>query len=383
MRIVQIGSYPLCPEIIRGGVEASVYGLSQELGKYNKVDVFDIPRRGVAGFVGNEGNVTVHRKGNKGKWQVNAIRQVKTIAKEIALLRPDVCHIHGTSLFAWLMYKRLNKAGLSCLVTVHGLVLVEKKNALKKEFSVKKMFQYLYQGWVEKRFLGQLSSVVVDTAYVRDMIGSYPIRKKPDIYVIPQGINEEFYLIDCSPESRALLSVGAIGPRKGQLLTLRAFESLRDRGMDARLVMAGIVADQAYHKMLHAVISNSKYQDSVQLCLNLPNHELKKLYSEAHLFVLHSEEESQGIVFAEAMATGMPIVATRVGGIPFVVGHEQNGLLTDFGDVNAFADAICDLFSDNKKWQNMSNVSKQVAQKYHWSVIGNEITKLYRTLIDD
>lgn len=382
MRVVQIGSYPLSSDVIRGGVEASVYGLAQELGKSNEVHVFDCPRKGGANCVDKDENVTVHRTDNPGKWQVAAIRQVKKMAKEVALLRPDVCHIHGTNLFSWLMYKRLKKEGPPCVVTVHGLALVEKKNALKKKFSVKSLSQYVYQGWVEKRFLRQLPIVVVDTEYVREMINRYPIRKKPMMHVIPQGIIEDYFSLNCSPDSNVILSVGAIGPRKGHLLTLRAFERLREEGIEACLVIAGTVADQTYLEQFQSVLTNSRYKNDVRLCTNLPNEELKQLYKEAHVFALHSEEESQGIVFAEAMAAGLPIVATRVGGVPYVVMNERNGVLTNYGDVKAFADAIGCLMADNSRWQTMSDASKKMAQNYHWAAIGDRVMQLYRTLAE-
>lgn len=382
MRIVQIGAYPLSSDMIRGGVEASVYGLAHELGKSYEVHVFDAPRKGGEIGTAEEGNVLVHRTDNPGRWQVSAIRQTKKMTKEIMSLQPDVCHVHGTNLFAWKMYRRLKKEGLPCVVTVHGLARVEKKNALKKGFSIKRLVQYLYQGWVEKRFLGQLPLALVDTEYVNDMVGRYPIRKKPMMHVVPQGIEEDFFALNCSRDSHVILSVGAIGSRKGHLLTLRAFERLREEGLDAQLVIAGIVADQTYHGHLQSVILASKYKENIKLCTNLPKEKLKQLYQEAHLFVLHSEEESQGIVFAEAMATGMPIVATCVGGIPFVVAHGKNGLLSGYGDVKTFAENIGRLLKDQTQWQVMSDASRILAQNYHWTAISESVMRLYQTVVE-
>ena len=295
-------------------------------------------------------------------------------------LQPDVCHVHGTNLFAWKMYKRLKKEGLPCVVTVHGLARVEKKNALKKGFSIKGFVQYLYQGWVEKRFLGQLPMAIVDTEYVNDMINSYPIRRKPMMYVVPQGIDEDFYGVSCS--QNVILSVGAIGNRKGHLITLRAFERLREEGFDAQLVIAGTVAEQSYLGQLRSVILNSQYKENIRLCTDLPKEDLRQLYQEAHLFVLHSEEESQGIVFAEAMATGMPIVATRAGGIPFVVAHGRNGLLSGYGDVKTFAENIGRLMKDQTQWQAMSDASRILAQNYHWTAISASVMRLYQSVVE-
>ena len=66
----------------------------------------------------------------------------------------------------------------------------------------------------------------------------------------------------------------------------------------------------------------------LKLLQNASREEIQYQYSKASLCALHSEEESQEIVFCEAMATGISIVATKVGGIPDVVKNNRNGLLS-------------------------------------------------------
>lgn len=376
-RIVQIGPFPQSIDRIRGGVEASVFGLAKAQSASCEVHVFDIPRIGGIRAIENTEGFTVHRFCNQGGRQFAAGQQVDLITEEIQVLQPEVCHIHGTSLFSWLMYRKLVKLGLPVVVTVHGLVWVEKRNALKKGISAKKLFQYLYQGWVEKRFLSRLPMAIVDTEYVKDKINQYPIRRKPIMHVIPQGIDESFFSLKCSENSPMILSVGAIGERKGHRITLKAFELAERKGMNAQLVIAGTVADKQYLDQLQKDIGQSGFRDKVSLYTELSDEELKRLYEKAHLFVLHSEEESQGIVFAEAMAAGLPVVATRVGGVPFVVGNGRNGLLSDYGIVEAFAENIQNLMSDASLWQSMSVASSEAAQAYHWDVICEKIIQLY------
>ena len=378
--IVQIGLFPLSSDCIRGGVEASIFCLSKVLSATHEVHVFDVPRIGGSRFVENVESITVHRFCNQGGRQFAAGRQAAVMAKEIQALHPDICHIHGTSLFAWRMYRELKRMSLPVIVTVHGLVRVEKRNALKKRFSTKKLFQYLYQGWVEKRFLSQLPMAIVDTEYVKDRVNQYPIHRKPVMHVIPQGIDEEFFSLKCSKDSRMVLSVGAIGERKGHLLTLKAFELAESRGMNAQLAIVGTVADNQYLKRLQNSIAQSNYSGQVLLLTDVSDEALKQLYEKAHLFVLHSEEESQGIVFTEAMATGLPIVATQVGGVPWVVGHGKNGLLSTYGDVGIFAEHIQNLMMDATLWQEMSEASLEAAQNYHWHRISDRIIKLYHSI---
>ncbi len=380
MRIVQIGSFPESGNCIRGGVEASVFGLAKEQGKENEVHVFDVPRIGGGNGVEMIEGVTVHRFCNPGRKQFHAGRQVSSISKEIQALHPDICHIHGTNLFSWLMYRQLKKMKLPVIVTVHGLVLVEKRNALKKHFSVKRLVQYYYQGWVEKRFLSRLPIAIVDTDYVKDMVMNYPVHNKPTMHVIPQGIAETFFSVKCSEESNVVLSVGAIGERKGQLITLKAFERAEKEGVRAQLVMVGSVADQQYLKQLQDAIDRSDIRDKVLLCTDVSDKELMRFYEKAHLFALHSEEESQGIVFAEAMATGMPIIATRVGGIPYVVTHGECGLLSDYCNIDAFSENICRLMKDVELWHSMSDASRKAAEGYHWSSICHKIMHLYQVV---
>ena len=229
------------------------------------------------------------------------------------------------------------------------------------------------------RFLSRLPMAIVDTEYVKDRVNQYPIRRKPIMHVIPQGINESFFSLKCSKDSRMILSVGAIGERKGHRITLKAFELAERKGMDTQLVIAGTVADKQYLDQLQKDIAQSRFRDKVSLYTDLSDEALKQLYEKTHLFVLHSEEESQGIVFAEAMAAGLPIVATRVGGVPYVVGNGRNGLLSEYGDVEAFAENIQNLMSDAALWQSMSDASSEAAQVYHWQIICDKIIGLYHS----
>ena len=378
MRIVQIGVYPKSSDHIAGGVEASVYGLSQAQSSDNEVFVFDLPRIGGKQIIEQDGNVTVYRFANQGNRQIFSAKQVKRIAAIINSLSPDVCHIHGTGLFAWRMYKELKKVRIHIVVTIHGLALVEKHNALKKGFSIKKLLQFFYQSWIEKRFLSSLPVAIVDTEYVKEKVDRYPISRKPVMYVIPQGISETFFSLKCSKESQIILSVGAIGERKGHLISLKAFEYAVNKGVDGQFVVVGTVADKEYLERLRNAITQSEYSNKVSLFTNVSDETLIQLYEKAHLFVLHSEEESQGIVFAEALATGLPVVATNVGGVPYVVSNGENGLLSEYGDITVFADNIKLLMTNKDLWQSMSESAVKAANNYHWANISERIMKIYQ-----
>ena len=77
------------------------------------------------------------------------------------------------------------------------------------------------------------------------------------------------------------------------------------------------------------------------------------------------------------MAAGLPVVATRVGGIPYVVGHRRTGLLSEYGDVKAFSNSLTELLKDDYLWNSMSRQCRSVAQDYSWDKIASEVEKFY------
>lgn len=402
MKIIQIGPYPLSPDCIHGGVEASVYGLVNELvservrelvserlanstsaqrstlnAQRNVIDVFDLPRIGEKDRVEQSGNLTVHRYANPGTHNKDAVLRMKEMVRDIVALRPDVCHIHGTGAISKELYFALQSQGLPMMLTVHGILREEKKQALLRKPSFKALYQYIVQSRDERTLLNAAPNIIVDTAYVEDKLRSYGLRHVPKMYVIPQGIDETFYSISCNPQSNLILCVGAIAPRKGHIYTVEMFNFLRARGVYAQLRIIGSLADQAYYNLLQQKIAASPYVSEISFEANLPREELLRAYADAKLFVLHSREESQGIVFAEAMATGLPVVATRVGGIPYVVADGKSGLLCPYGDVEAMTDMVERLMTDNARWQQYSDSAREIAKDFSWNDIAMRIVRLY------
>ena len=378
MKFIQIGPYPLSPECIHGGVEASVYGLAQALAKYHTVDVFDMPRIGGKDSVERYGNLTIHRYTNPGKHNKDAVLRIAEMMRDIVALGPDVCHVHGTGAFSKQIYLTIQQHGIPLMLTVHGLLREEKKQALLRKPSLKAVYQYIVQSRDEREILETAPRIIVDTAYVEDKLKAYGLRHFPEIYVIPQGIDEVFYGIQCNPKSDTILSVGAIGPRKGHVFTVEMFNQLRAKGIEAKLRIIGSLADKAYDTFLRQKIEESPYKDDIAIEVNLPREELLRAYADAKLFVLHSREESQGIVFAEAMATGLPVVATKIGGIPYVVADGKSGLLCPYGDVDAMTEMVTQLWTDAKQWKAFSREAKVIVKEYEWENIAEKICALYK-----
>lgn len=384
MKIVQIGPFPTDPNCIRGGVESSVYGLAIEQAKSHEVHVFDFPRFNQPDIVEEINSVFVHRYTNTGKYNVSAITRLEEILRDVEALKPDYVHIHGTGEISAKPYLYLKKLGYKVLLTVHGILYVEKKNLLRKKFSLKALYQFVTQTRTECNVLSKADKIIVDTEYVavqlREMHKKGMIKELPEMYVIPQGINEIYLTLNSKPEDKTLLVIGSISERKGHLFTIKAFEKVCAAIPDARLIIAGVLSEKHYYDAIVNYIASSPYKDNIQLLVNLPQEELYSLYEKGQIFVLHSQEESQGIVFAEAMALGLPVVATNVGGVPYVVKNNECGLLSDYSNIEDFAKNLISMLSDKDLYSRISQYNKTEAINYKWSTISDKIIDLYKKL---
>ena len=384
MNIIQFGPYPLNASCIKGGVESSVYGLSQTLVQRHEVSVFDIPRLEGKDTVDIQNGVYIHRYKNCGTHNQDAVQRMDEILRDIVALHPDIVHVHGTGEISAIIYKALKEYGFKVIMTIHGLLHVEKKNQLRKKLSLKHIYQYLHQSRIEFDALENTSVAIVDTEYVaiqlRKIFKEKKVKRLPEMHVIPQGVNKVYLSLGTNPQDDLILSVGAISERKGHLYLLQAFEQVCALRPSAKLIIAGSLADRQYYDILNAYVAQSPYKDNITIYTNLPQEDIFALYQKAKIFALHSQEESQGIVFAEAMAVGLPVVATKVGGVPYVVHDTENGLLAEYGDVNAFADNILRLLNEANLYINMQSRNKQEAIDYDWATIASKVEKLYRTL---
>jgi glycosyltransferase involved in cell wall biosynthesis len=386
MKIVQIGSFPMDSAHIQGGVESSVYGLASELIKEHKLCVIDVPRSDVPfDKVEIIDEIQVFRFSNHRKSNSSALLRIGSIISIVRRQKPDICHIHTTNLFSLCVFIILKLYKLPVIITVHGLAHIEKQNIWNKQKTLKYLIKYITQSITEFFFISISGPLIVDTNYVKEAIELY--RKQHKIFhlplcnVIPQGIHSIFFDLQHAPQRNQLLSVGSINKRKGHLLLIESMVKIKEYAPDFRLTIAGALSDEAYYQEMKAAITENSLNNNIQIVPNASFEDILEFFKRAEIFVLHSEEESQGIVFCEAMAAGIPIVATSVGGIPWVVQNNLNGLLSGFGDINTFATNVIKLMGDDSKKKRMEETNSIQSHKYEWKYITQQILDLYKSVV--
>jgi glycosyltransferase involved in cell wall biosynthesis len=142
-----------------------------------------------------------------------------------------------------------------------------------------------------------------------------------------------------------LLTVATITPRKGHLVLIEALASLPRDAWRLRCI-GSLTREPAYVGAVRAAIAAYRLEDRIALDGERPPERLGEAYAAASVFVLPSYHEGYGMAFAEALAHGLPIVATRAGAIPTTV-PEEAGLLVPPGDPPALASALARLIADD------------------------------------
>jgi glycosyltransferase involved in cell wall biosynthesis len=137
-----------------------------------------------------------------------------------------------------------------------------------------------------------------------------------------------------------VLYVGVLVPGKGVLDLVEAFGHLAPLVPESRLRLIGRESHAEYGGRLRAHVRTVGLEGRVAFAGELPQADVARHMARAAVLVLPSHSEGLGRVVLEAMATGAPVVATRVGGLPEIVEDGVTGFLVPVGDVDALAERV-------------------------------------------
>jgi len=154
-----------------------------------------------------------------------------------------------------------------------------------------------------------------------------------------------------------LIAVGDIMPRKGQIHLLEALSVLRRDLPDARLLLVGPSNHDVYYEQTRRRAEELRLEEAV-VWLG-PRGDVPQLLAAADLYVLASIEESFPLSILEAMAAGLPVVATDVGGVAECVAHGENGLLVPPRQPEALAEAVHAVLTDRLRGQQFGWVGRR------------------------
>jgi D-inositol-3-phosphate glycosyltransferase len=178
-----------------------------------------------------------------------------------------------------------------------------------------------------------------------------------------------------------LLFVGRVQPLKGPDVAIRALYELGR--VDADLVIVGGSSggdgDNEIARM-HALVDELDLHDRVRFVEPQPHHILSTYYRAADVVLAPSRSESFGLVALEAMACGVPVVASAVGGLLSLIDDYSTGRLIDGRDPVDYAKAVAEILDDSLLRDSMSAAAVEKSHRYTWGFAAARLRRLYSDL---
>lgn len=373
MRIAMFSRFPEHVDQPKGGVESATVGLVRGLSARPGVEVHVVTlekSRLDDSVVKNE-FATIHRLGTS-RWPM--IVDVfggpgrKRIDACIRSINPDVVHFQETYGFGG------PYPDIPTVFTVHGFdslnLVTERKYAWWLRAPLWRI--------AERKGIGSHTHIVSIAPYVTEQLAKV---SRAEIVEIPNAISPEFFRIRNQPVNGRLFFAGWINRRKNVAAAIRVVRELVAQGLDVSLHAAGALSDEQYLAEVRQLIQDAGLESRVKLLGRVGQDVLRKELEEANVFLLPSLQENAPMAIAEAMAAGVPIVTSRVCGMPTMVEEGKAGYLVEPNDVPYITRKVATILQDSVKRSEMGAFARQKAMDtYHPDSVVTATLNLYERI---
>lgn len=205
--------------------------------------------------------------------------------------------------------------------------------------------------------------------------------KDEQIIIIPNGVDKSFFKKIKNNDfkkkhkikGKLVLFFGRLNPTKSPDKFVEIAKLILKKRKDITFVIRG--PDEGMKETVKKLIGNEKR--IVLLDETRDRNEIIKMYQAADIYVLPSYREGLPLTLFEAMAAGLPIVASPVNGIPYEIKESENGFLIHYGDDKKFKKRIIELLDNAKLAQKISKNNIKKAENYRWNLINKKTLSIY------
>jgi glycosyltransferase involved in cell wall biosynthesis len=244
-------------------------------------------------------------------------------------------------------------------------------------------------GWIQGQFnftelslrylLKNASAVIALTEHMKDAMQALYSR---DVIVVPNGINLNEIAergAEGGNPGKEVLFVGRLHPVKGAQYLLGAMSIVHRELPEAKLILVG---DGEEREHLETLTDNLGIRECVEFAGRVPHERVQDYMNQAEVFVLSSLSEGFPVTILEAMACGLPVVATRVGGVPDIIEDGTNGYLVDAMNQEQIAEALLKLLQNDQLRKEISNNNRKEAERYRWNTVAATLEGIYQKSLE-
>lgn len=296
---------------------------------------------------------------------------------------PDVIAVHAPSPY---LLTHINNFQKPTVVWIHGAeVLIRAFHhyiaPLGMKNQIQKAFSLFYDGarnLILRQALKKADAIIYVSKWMQKMVEKYLMIKHPKTFIIPNPVNTMMFKPSQTNNTTKMtggISIRALEWKYGLDIAVKAFTNSK-----ISLTIVGKGSLEIYLKNLAEKINaNVKFVTD-----GLEHNKLPAFYNKFAFFVAPSRTEAQGVAMCEAMACGLPVIATNIDGIPEFVINEYNGILIPPENPTALRQAVTTLVSDNTLYNFLSqNARKFVVSTLSHELIFNKELEIFKMAIEN
>ena len=300
-------------------------------------------------------------------WQFDRMRLHRVLRD----IRPDI--VHGQGIESQYGYATVT-APYPYVLTIHGLSMLSNKALNLPLFSRPRLVELF-----ERYCLHKVRNVIVINPFITEFLKLTPPRY--NLFPIPNAIGEHFFNAPPAPrESHLLLAIGYVDRLKAHDVLAQAMAQLRQRQVACRAIIAGPLIASDYLTALRQYVHDQ--QLDVEFPGFVPPDQLLPLLLRCTILVHPSRHDNSPVALGEAMATGAPVVASRVGGIPNIVRDGDTGMLFESENATELADKLQHLLENKSARDQLAGRGREFAvNTYHPSRVAALTRAVYQGIL--
>jgi glycosyltransferase involved in cell wall biosynthesis len=300
-------------------------------------------------------------------WQ--QVRNNRSIGRLIRTLQPDVIHLFGL----------FSVSSLGTMWAIRGLenLVISVWGSDVKPAGGGETYK---ERLIKRYLLNQGDCLVSISEYLAHEVERY-LKRAREIEVIPWGVDIDMFRPIQRRGNSGVVKVGfakRLHPLSGPDIMLKAFRYARDRCK--RELLLKIAGSGPMENRLKQEAARLGLAEFIEWKGWVGTSEgLRDFYHSVDMFVMPSRRESFGVSAVEASATGLPVIASRFGGIPEIVVHDETGLLIDPDDIYGFGEAIVALGENGDLRRQMGVKARARAEeRFDWRNSVRDMVTIYR-----
>jgi len=293
---------------------------------------------------------------------------ILAVRRKLREIRPDVVHGQGTERDCAISTVF---SGYPNVVTLHGNMRLVAKLAKAKPWSYLGLTAAL-----ENVILRRTDGVVCISTYTQANVQKLNGRT----WIVPNAVDPSFFETQRKPvDPPIILCVGFVSPRKNQNAFIEALVPLREK-RDFRLLFLGRAPPESDYT--EAFLKLVRQYSWIEHAGFIGRERLREELAKASLLALPSLEDNCPMVILEAAAAGVPVIASRVGGIPDLIEHEVNGLLFQPEDAGSIGETVRKALVNRCLSESLAETGKRLAkERFHPAAIAEQHLAIYREVL--